>query len=406
MRWVFVMLAVAACGGKKEAPKQDQPAAAPVVLGSGSAAPDAASGPVELLHAYIGFVEVSSHVMNKTIKPEHLVDRDLETAWNSRTGELVGAWLDVSVPGGAIEELRLTVGHTGTGPKGEDYFAMNPRIKAVSLLDGETVLAKVTLDPEKRALQTIKLPAPIARVRIRVDEIVPGSKKSWREVCISELEAWGKPPPDATPSKRVPVVSVFVPPQPTLAELVNGKAVDPNALCDKLMKPLQVEWEGKDHGLEDAPPSCGVEDSETLADGGPWKSVGRWQLAYNDAHGPKECTLVVSTELGDFFVGPDRSCGPWDDENLRVRDVRVEDATPGGDPELVIEYLTLRADVPIEMIVCRIANSAVQCTAPFVIEGPTWKVKPRFVKGTIAFDPAFGKPPPEVSGPQPLAYGS
>jgi hypothetical protein len=53
--------------------------------------------------------------------------------------ELVGAWFEVSVEDGAwIPELRMTVGHTGTGPKGEDYFVMNPRIKAVDIVaDGK-----------------------------------------------------------------------------------------------------------------------------------------------------------------------------------------------------------------------------------------------------------------------------
>jgi hypothetical protein len=190
MRRMLAIVAIAGCGGKKEPPKQEQPV--PVV--TDAALPvDAARGPVELLHAYRGFVEVSSHVMNKTIKPEHLVDGDRETAWNSRTGELVGAWLDVWVPNGTIEELRLTVGHTGTGPKGEDYFGLNPRIKAVSLLDGDKVIKKVTLDPENRELQTIKLPAPLARVRVRIEDVKLGGKKAWREVCISELEAWAQP---------------------------------------------------------------------------------------------------------------------------------------------------------------------------------------------------------------------
>jgi len=39
------------------------------------------------------------------------------------TGELVGAWIEVSVPAGArIRELRLTVGFTAAGPRGEDYY--------------------------------------------------------------------------------------------------------------------------------------------------------------------------------------------------------------------------------------------------------------------------------------------
>lgn len=401
-----ILLAVG-CGGKKEAAPAPAPAsgAAPVAIDAGTAV-DAGVARVELLHQYLAKVEVSSRVMNKTIKPEHLVDRDLDTAWNSRTGKLAGTWLDVLVFGTAIDEVRLTVGHTGKGPKGEDYFAMNPRITKLSVLDGDEVITTATLDPDNRALQAVKLPRPATgTVRLRVDEVVMGTKKQWKEVCISELEAWGLPPADAKPTARVPIVSVYEPPVDTSGEeLVYGKPIDWTAICDKIMSRLQPEYDAKDPGLEDAPPRCGASEQAKL-DGAPWQNVLLWQLAYNEAHGPMTCSLLVETEHGTFAIGAQRDCGPWDGEGIDVRSARAEDVLPGGPPELVVEYATTRTgDPPVEMMVCRIANEVVQCTEPIEIEGTTWKVNARFTKGTVVFDPIDGKPPATVSGPHTLVF--
>ena len=419
MRWVFAVLPlVVACGGKKEAPPKETTGSA----GSGSAAPvamadaavtiDAPTAPVELLHSYLSFVEVSSHVMNKTIKPEHLVDKDFNTAWNSKTGELVGAWLDVRVSGGAaIHEIKLTVGHTGKGPKGEDYFSMNPRITMLSVLDGPKVLASAPLDPNERGLQSVKLPTPHAgTVRLRIDAIVMGTKKTWKEVCISELEAWGIPPADAMPRAQRPIVSVYEPEPPPPLEVVPGKPVDIAALCESHVTPLQEAYEKRnsgrqsDYASEDAAPECGLLDGPAVQ-GAPWKGVAVWRLAQNSAHGPMTCNLVAQTENGDFMIGGERGCGPWDEEDLRVDTATGEDVIPGGPPELVVRYFTARhSDVTVAMLVCRMTGEAVQCTRPFEIEGATWKVQPRFSKGTVIFDPVSGKAPPEVSGPQALAF--
>lgn len=216
--WIFALVA---CGKSSPHAATGSAAGSAAVAGAvpvvDASRPADAAGPlVELLHAVPASVRVSSRVKNDAIKPEHLVDRDLQTAWNSATGELVGAWIEVSLPAGAeLAELRLTVGHTGKGPRGEDYFTMNPRIKRVSVLHGEQVVAKVALDPARRELQRIAARAT-GTVRIVVDEIVAGSKKAWRETCISELEAWGTPPAGWTPpaAPLVPSVTVEPPPEP------------------------------------------------------------------------------------------------------------------------------------------------------------------------------------------------
>ena len=406
---MFAILLVA-CGGKKEeAPKPTVGSASAVAVVADAAAIDGAVAParVELLHSYLAFVEVSSHVRNKTIKPEHLVDGDLQTAWNSVTGELVGAWLEINASGMQIDEVRLTVGHTGKGPKGEDYWVMNPRIEKVAVLDGPKVVATVALDPDNRGLQSVKLPAPLSKVRLRVEEVVMGTKKTWREVCVSELEAWGMPPAGAKPSKRVPVVSVFEPPPPDPGELARGKPVDTVKLCDEIMKPLQAEWDGKSHGMEDAPPRCDVAhtsvEARDRADS-PWLGVSVFRVAYNEVHGPMSCTLVVSTDAGDFFVGESRGCGPWDNESIEPRSAAVRAIMPGAGPWLVVEYATTRGDLPVEMIVCQVQGDAVVCTKPWQIENATFKVAPRFSKGMVVFDPVEGSPPASLGGAHAIVF--
>jgi hypothetical protein len=412
MRWVYGLLPlVFACGSKKEAP--------PPSTGTASAAPIAivvdapttidahvVTSPIELLHAYGGSLTVSSHVKNNTIKPEHLVDHDFNTAWNSQTGELAGAWVDVFTWGSNIHELRITVGHTGKGPKGEDYFTMNPRITKVSVIaDGKPVVT-VGLDPNSRELQAIKLPAPVrGTVRLRVEEVTMGTKTRWREVCISEIEAWGIPLPDTKPKAGTPVVSVFQSDLPKAARIEPGKSVDVFAYCDALLKPMMKDFKARGGAsLEDPGPDCDPVRDETKLDTAPWQSVALWRLASNSAHGPMECQLYANTTAGTFFIGPGHMCGPWDDDGLRLDEATVEDVIPGGDPELVVRYVSSRGDTPVHLYVCRVAFDAVQCTKPYDIQSPDFKVSPRFAKGTLHLDPVEGKPPAEFSGPQALNF--
>lgn len=410
MRTLVALLALCAC--KQSAP---QPAAS----GSGSAgsavvvvAADAAlvQQPVELLHKYLSTIEVSSHVMNRTIKPEHLVDRDFNTAWNSKTGELVGAWIHVRTWGAQMQDVRLTVGHTGKGPKGEDYFTMNPRITQVTILDADKRVVTVTLDPDNRELQRIALPRPMTSLEIRVDAVVMGTKKTWKEVCVSELEAWGLPDANAIAVTLPPVVSVFEPTPPIPPGFVNGKPVDTEATCDSLTKPLQEAFDKRNvhrtgqYEDEDAPPSCGV-DGLMKADEGPWGGVARWRMMDNMAHGPGTCDLIAFTTAGSFTIGDERKCGPWDDENLDLDSAHTEDVIPGDPVELVVTYRTLRRDVPIEMIVCKfVDDKSVQCAKPFVVANDGWEVAAHFANGKVTFAAKSGTPPPTALGERTLEF--
>jgi hypothetical protein len=57
---------------------------------------------VELLHATPALVAVSSRVDNPRDLPEFLVDGRAVTAWNGRTGDLVGGYMAFRVPADAV----------------------------------------------------------------------------------------------------------------------------------------------------------------------------------------------------------------------------------------------------------------------------------------------------------------
>jgi hypothetical protein len=436
MRWVSVVLVVA-CS------KQD-PAAKPMpaATGSGSVVPatDAvATAPegvapapsaavparVDLLRAAPSEVRVSSRVHNKAIRPEHLVDRDLTTAWNSVTGELVGAWVEVRVaPGAIIDELRLTVGHTGKGPKQEDYFTMNPRIREISVHAGDAAPTRVTLDITRRDLHTVPVRATEGPVRLRVEAFAPGSKKRWREIAISELEVWGTLPHGTAPGTHTPTVVVGES-KPDIAE----GAIDPDAICDEFMAEHQASYDKAradseqqrkdcrrearrnkrspdecDTEDELAPPACGMQDLKVGPLDAPWTDLAILRTEVNTAHGPKDCQLTVSTAGGTFLIGDSVSCGPWDDSDLSVSDVTTQQLIAGGPPELVVRYSTGRDGSGTQLIACRAGDDNVRCTKPFAIEGDRYKVEPRFKAGKVTFEAAEGTPPAALRGTHPLVF--
>src|SRR4051794_9235354 len=98
-----------------------------------SPAPRSAS--IELLHNTPTVVAVSSSIVNGTDLPEHLVDGSLETAWNSRTGDLGTASIAIRLPRDArVDRIALTAGFVRSVSGGaRDLFAMNPRVRHVTI---------------------------------------------------------------------------------------------------------------------------------------------------------------------------------------------------------------------------------------------------------------------------------
>jgi hypothetical protein len=75
-----------------------------------------------------------------------------------------------------------------------------------------------TLDPEQRELQPLPVDVPGGDFRILVLETLPGTKSQWRELCVSEVQVWGRLPPEQRPVPQKPVIKIGtldVPPRPT-----------------------------------------------------------------------------------------------------------------------------------------------------------------------------------------------
>lgn len=156
----------------------------------------AASTEVDLLQRTRATVWVSSWAGNAAYAPEKLVDGKLETAWNGRSRKLVGTKVGFFVPRAAtVTRIELTVGFTATHPKYGDLFVKNQRITRVELTREGKSLGSFALDPDKRTLQPIVLPAGTRGgwFTLRVAALKAGTK-TWKEVCISELRAFGQAP--------------------------------------------------------------------------------------------------------------------------------------------------------------------------------------------------------------------
>ncbi len=164
---------------------------------------------VNLLTSGPSTIAVSSTVDNVTIRPEHIADGKLATAWNSATGQIIGAWVAVRVPAGArIKQIKLTPGFSSVDKRLGDLFTKNARIKKLRLHHAGRPVRDITLDPTKRGLQTLDVDLAGGDLALEVLEAEPGSKKSWREACISELEVWGTLPAGAVAKKARPAVRI------------------------------------------------------------------------------------------------------------------------------------------------------------------------------------------------------
>jgi hypothetical protein len=153
--------------------------------------------PENLLHATPSAIRVSSTVANKNIPPQGIADGDPRTAWNSRTGKLVGETIEIRVPASAwVKSIRMTVGFTTIDDKLGDLFVMNQRIKKVRVYRNGTLLKEQTFDIENRDLQAIPIEQEGGDFKIELAELVAGTKKNWREAAISELDVIGYPSAD------------------------------------------------------------------------------------------------------------------------------------------------------------------------------------------------------------------
>jgi len=374
-----MLVAVLACHGDEPAPlaaPTRTPSLAPAAALAPTPAPAvAAPAPsIELLHAVPVTITVSSQVDNPAIKPGQLVDRDLATAWNSRTGDLVGAWIEIALPPGVVaKQLRMTAGNTGKGPRNADYFTMNVRTRLVTVhAKGHT--ASATLDIARRDLQPIDLPDLTGTLRITIDAIEPGTRRSWKEICVSELELWGAAPPSALHAGTPTVV------------------VDPHvaadALCDEFAderrayKPA-TPCDGCGTNVP-GPPGCEVTVFDSFTPSPPWRHVATRCHTTDTHYEPWSCPLALDT-AGWWF-------GPAVSHRAELVDATVRDVVPGGDPELVLRLRTGQLD---QLVVCKTDRS---CTAPRALGDSGWEATPSFARGKLVLTAARGAPPSDAIG--------
>ncbi|MCA9664085.1 MAG: hypothetical protein KC503_00810 [Myxococcales bacterium] len=152
---------------------------------------------MNLLRRTRAAVWVSSKVGERAYGVGKLVDGKLSTAWNAKRGELTAGWIAFDVPTKArITSIRMTAGFTAVTKQHGDLFTKNYRVTKVSLWKNAKRLRSYSLDPNNRRLQALDLGASLAggTYRISVDRVLAGSKRKWREVCVSELEVLGRVP--------------------------------------------------------------------------------------------------------------------------------------------------------------------------------------------------------------------
>jgi hypothetical protein len=164
----------------------------------------ASADPVNLVTHAPMTIAVSSTVDSATFLPEHLIDGDRSTAWNSAAGD-GNAWIAFRVPADAhVTAIKMTVGFTA-----HDWFKQNLRIDKVTIKHaGKATKAK--LDPDSKELQTIALDDSGGDYTIAIASTVPGTNKDWNEVVVSELEVWGTSAESTTQKPRVIIGSLDV----------------------------------------------------------------------------------------------------------------------------------------------------------------------------------------------------
>ncbi|CAN5198520.1 hypothetical protein BH11MYX1_BH11MYX1_37620 [soil metagenome] len=384
MKWLVILVVSLGCQQKKKEP-EPTPLPPPVVVAAADGGPTAS---IDLFAAMPSTVIVSSRVANHTIKPEHIADRDLETAWSSATDDLLGAWIDVEVPNATVRELRMTIGHTGHGPSGEDYFTMNPRIREVAVVAGARSMS-FELDITKRELQTLALQAT-GRIRIIVTGVEPGSKRAWREIAISELEAWGTPPASwkAPANALKPDVSVYEPPAPDPLDPCNGADAAREAFIKQHAHDTYSGNGGEDHA--GYPPRCDHVELPLLPEG--WDKAGAGCQVQDEIYGPKTCIVQferagqrASIEVVSEFQSAAFSVASVD-EVSEVHGVAISLKTSRGD----------------QVAVCR--ASPIVCTAPRVVATEDWTTTPTFTADALVLEAGTGSPPAGVIGRHQLVF--
>lgn len=189
--------APAAAGAPSAAPVAAVPAAAAAAEPTAPVAPPPTPEPatpaptVDLLHAVPTVVATSSAYREDPAQIARLFDGDVATAWNSRTGDLEGAWIEFVIPAGAtVASIEMTAGYTREGGA-TDLFTGNHRVSRVRVTRDGASLGDHPLDTSVRTLQAIPVSGGPGVYRVELLELLAGTRTDWLEACVSEVRVLG-----------------------------------------------------------------------------------------------------------------------------------------------------------------------------------------------------------------------
>lgn len=123
-----------------------------------------------------------------------MTDGNPATAWNSRTGDLIGGWFQFTVPAGiSVQSFSLTPGFTHRTGR-TDLFAGNHRISQVRVTRDNVLVGEFGLNAELPESQVFPLSGDGGTYRITVTGVIAGTRPTWRELCVSEFAIYGTVP--------------------------------------------------------------------------------------------------------------------------------------------------------------------------------------------------------------------
>jgi hypothetical protein len=311
VRTLVAVALLSACKSPSPSPSPSAASAPP------APAPPAPAPVVDLLLETNATITVSSRVDNPTDYPEHLVDGRPDTAWNGRTGDLNG-WIEVILPADVkVSSIAITAGFDKKKGK-DDLFTMNHRISKLRILRDQVLVKEATLDTSRRDLQLV--PVSVAATggqwRIEIVETVPGTKKEWNELVVSDLKMYGVAGAARLPAPRLPKVLVAPgsarPPAPVLGvEDVVGEgrfATSLRALCDGFTADMARAIRKEVPGSTMAGPFCRPINPPPTFEGSlpiGWKAVHAVELErFYGNFVANASYMVVEGDDGTFTIGP------------------------------------------------------------------------------------------------------
>jgi hypothetical protein len=321
MRYSFALplLLVLACNAAKPvaAPPASVRPPETVVVAPAFTAPASASGVapkkviVNLLDVVPATLAVSSTVVNKHDFPEHLIDGQPGTAWNSKTGDTRG-WIGFRIPEDAhVDAIELTAGFDKVSGK-LDLFTANHRITRVAISRNGKRIREAAVDPNVRGMQTIAVDDAGGDYKVEVTDTLPGTKKEWKELVVSEFRVLGKPGKLLrAPNERLHVALKTLEPQdetPYGVQTFESKAPEPSIakVCDAFLKESATTLltaRAEDLRLQDVTfgkPTCTeIASPAPFSATADYKSVHALSL-YNGIM--KSKSIVVETKRGFFLT--------------------------------------------------------------------------------------------------------